>query len=86
MDPEELQGGDAIHNASIIRSIMENKATSAQLNIVLTNAAFGIHASGEVGQLNDAKELAVESIKSGKALKALNRFIEATNDVNTVTD
>lgn len=86
VDPEELQGGDAIHNASIIRSIMENKATSAQLNIVLTNAAFGIHASGEVGQLNDAKELAVESIKSGKALKALNRFIEATNDVNTVTD
>lgn len=77
----ELQGGDADHNAEIIRSILEGKATDAQMNVILLNAAFGIHASGKVDHLSEAKELAEESLKSGKAMKALDRFIEATNDV-----
>lgn len=78
---EDLQGGDAEHNAGIIRSIMQNKAAEPQKNITLLNAAFGIHASGEVDYLSEAKELAVESLESGAAEEALDRFIEATNDV-----
>lgn len=78
----ELQGGDAEHNAGIIRSIMEGKATDAQQDVILLNATFGIHASGKVNHLEEARELAEESLKSGKAMKALNRFVEATNDVS----
>ncbi len=77
----ELQGGDAEQNAGIIRSIMDDKATDAQRDIILLNATFGIHASGKVDRLEEAKGLAKESLKSGKAMKALNRFVEATNDV-----
>jgi anthranilate phosphoribosyltransferase len=78
---EELQGGDAEENATIIRTVLGGKSTPAQRDIILLNATFGIHASGKVERLSEAKELAVDSIGSGRALKALNDFIEATNDV-----
>lgn len=78
---EELQGGNADFNADIIRSILANKAKKPQQNITLLNAAFGIHASGKANQLTEAKELAEESLKSGEAQKALDRFVEATNEV-----
>ena len=81
VEMEALMGGDARHNADIIRSIMEGKAEPAQRDIVILNAAFGIHASGKVDHLNEAKERAVESLESGKAAEAMNLFIEATNDV-----
>jgi anthranilate phosphoribosyltransferase len=77
---QQLQGGDAFFNADIIRSIMENEAEEPQRNIVLLNAAFGIHVSGKAESLEEAKQMAVESIGSGAALKALNRMSEATND------
>lgn len=79
---EDLQGGDAEYNAGIIRSIMKNEAEAPQRDIVLLNAAFGIHASGKVKHLEEARDLAVDSLESGDALKALNRFVEATNDNN----
>ncbi|HET6528744.1 MAG TPA: anthranilate phosphoribosyltransferase [Balneolaceae bacterium] len=76
----ELQGGDAGHNAKIISTILSNEATPAQRDVILLNAIFGIHASGKVDTLAEAKELAEESLKSGQALKALERFMESTND------
>jgi len=82
VEMEELLGGDAEENAAIIRNIMENKAKPAQRDIVLLNATFGIHASGRVQHLDEAKELAAESLESGSAQEALERFIEATNDVS----
>lgn len=80
-DISELKGGDAEYNAGILRSIMDNKATEAQENVVLLNATFGIHASGKVDHLDEAKELAVDSLRSGKARKALNDFVEVTSQV-----
>lgn len=77
---EDLQGGDAQKNAEIMRSIMQDNAHPAQKNIVLLNAAFGIHASGKVKTLSEAKEFATESLKSGLAEKALDTFIEATKE------
>ncbi|MGD8428057.1 MAG: anthranilate phosphoribosyltransferase [Balneolaceae bacterium] len=78
---DELQGGDAKHNAGIIRSVMENTSKEAQQNVILLNATFGIQASGKTESLQEAKELAVESLRSGKAMQALDQFIEATNEV-----
>jgi anthranilate phosphoribosyltransferase len=81
-DLDELQGRDAEYNANILRSIMANKATDAQRDVVLLNATFGIHASGKVDHLAEAKALAEDSLRSGKAEKALNQFIEVTNEVS----
>ncbi|WP_441000546.1 anthranilate phosphoribosyltransferase [Fodinibius sp. SL11] len=76
-----LQGGDAEYNANIIRSILDNKATEAQRDVILLNATFGIHASGKVDHLTEARTLAQESLQSGKAKKALDSYVEASNDV-----
>lgn len=81
VEMDDLKGGDAEDNAEIIRAILNNKGDRPKRDIVLINAIFGIHASGKVEQLNEAKELAEESIRSGAAYKALQNFIEATNDV-----
>ncbi len=80
-DLSELQGKNADYNANIIRSIVENEATDPQRDVVLLNATFGIHASGKVDSLLEAKELAEESLKSGKAKRALEQFVEVTNEV-----
>jgi len=64
---------------------MEGNAEGQQRDIVLLNATFGIHVSGKADTLNEAKQMAVESIESGAALKALNRMSEATNDVMNVS-
>lgn len=80
-DLESLQGGDATYNANIIRSILDNKSTNPQRDVILLNATFGIHASGKVDHLIEARKLAEESLRSGKAKKALDRYIEASNDV-----
>lgn len=82
---QQLQGGDAFFNADIIRSVLKGEATEAQQNIVLLNATFGIHVSGKVDSLADAKAMAQQSIASGEALKALKRMSEATNDVMNIT-
>lgn len=80
-DLETLQGGDAEYNANIIQSILDNTSTDAQRDVILLNAAFGIHASGKVDHLTEARELAEESLRSGQAKKALDRYVEASNDI-----
>lgn len=78
--PEDLDGGNADENAKILTNIFANKATDAQKDIVIANATFAIHASGKVNHLSEAKEMAVESLKSGKARKLFNDFVDSTND------
>ncbi|MDZ7693257.1 MAG: anthranilate phosphoribosyltransferase [Balneolaceae bacterium] len=82
VDMEELMGGDAETNAAIITNILEDKAEPAQRDIILLNAAFGIHASGKAERLDEARDLARESLESGAAKKALRHYIEASNDVS----
>lgn len=77
----KLQGGDAETNACIIKSILNGTSTDAQRDIVLLNAVFGIKASGKADSLDEAKRMAIESVESGRALKALNSFVEVTNEV-----
>lgn len=83
---QQLQGGDAFFNADIIRSVMDGKAVEAHRNIVLLNATFGIHVSGKSDSLEEAKKMAIESIDSGAAYKALKYMSEATNDVMKVSN
>jgi anthranilate phosphoribosyltransferase len=57
---------------------MSGKSSHAQQKIVELNAAFGIYVSGKVGSLEDAAEMASESISSGRAKEKLNLFIETS--------
>src|SRR5690625_4160854 len=78
--PKELAGGDADDNAAIIRSIMENRATDAQRDIVLLNAAFGMNAGCRAGYLYEAVEIARESLVSGSTAGKLREFSEASRE------
>lgn len=77
---EELLGGGPEENAEILKNIVADKATEAQKNISILNATFAIQASGKVEKLEEAKELAVDALKSGKTKKLFRNFIDATND------
>lgn len=81
VDPVALKGGDAVYNAEIIRNILTNKATDAQLEIVLLNATFGLQASGMYEDIQDAHQMAIESLESGAALKKLEAFVSCTSDL-----
>lgn len=77
---DQIKGGNADDNAEIIRAIMGNHARTAQRDVVLLNATFGIHAAGKATSLAEAKSLAEESLQSGKARQALDHFVHATNE------
>lgn len=81
VDMEDLTGGDKTRNAEIIRDILGGKATGAQRDVVLINAAFAIHVAGVAESLEMAVKLAKDSISSGSAKKKLKQFTEATQDV-----
>lgn len=76
--PEELVGGaNEDEAAEIFDAVLENRALPAQKNVVLANAAFGIHVM-EKGQksIEECVEIARESIDSGKALATFRKFAE----------
>lgn len=73
---EELAGGDAAANATIIREILAG-TKSPRRDIVLLNAAAALVAAGKADHLADALPLAAQSIDSGAAgakLAALAHF------------
>jgi len=81
VDMNSLVGGSPDINAEIFNNILDNKATLPQKEIALLNATFAIQASGKVETLIEAKELAIDSLESGKARTMFNSFVEATNSV-----
>lgn len=74
---QELWGGETIAEASaIFDNVLADKATQAQKNCVLANAAFAIHTLDPEVSIADAIVEAKHSIESGAAQHAFNRFIE----------
>lgn len=71
----ELMGGDAKMNAQIVRSVLENRSSEAQRNIVIINSAFAIHATGSLDTIQESILAAERSIDTGEALKKLELFI-----------
>jgi anthranilate phosphoribosyltransferase len=82
VDADQLKGGDAAHNAEIVRNILKGTSTRAQRDIVELNATFAIHVSGVAKSLAEAQQMARESIDSGSALKSLESFASSTQDHN----
>jgi len=80
-DLRQLTGGDSQENARIIRAVFAGESTSAQRDVVLLNAAFGIYVSGRTDTLEGALELARESVRSGSAANALQRFAETSQRI-----
>ncbi len=73
-----LRGGDARENAALIREVLEGR-TGPRRDVVLLNAAYGLHASGRFDDLDACFEAARTSIDTGAAREKLEALIEASN-------
>ena len=73
---EDLHGGNNVEeSAKILVSILENKGTKAQTEVVLANAATALYCADENLSLPDAVLKAKESLESGKALTSFKKFV-----------
>ena len=74
---EDLHGGNNVEeSAKILISILENKGTKAQTEVVLANAAIALYCADDDLSLSDAILMAKESVNSGKALTSFKKFIK----------
>jgi anthranilate phosphoribosyltransferase len=71
---ETIAGGDAAHNATLIRAIVSGEA-GPRRDIVVANAAAAIVASGRAADFLEGAQLAAASIDSGAAGKKLDALI-----------
>jgi anthranilate phosphoribosyltransferase len=70
--PEKIFGGNTIEEAaSIFVSILEGNGSPEQNNVVIANAALGLHLINPDKDLKACVEMATESLKSGRALAKL---------------
>jgi anthranilate phosphoribosyltransferase len=74
---EDIAGGDAAHNATLIREVLAG-GKSARRDVVLLNAAATLVAAGQADHLRDAVPLAANAIDSGAALTKLEALIAFT--------
>ena len=79
MPLKSIMGGDAKHNASILRNIFDNNASDAQRDIVLINAAASLMVDGLARDMQDGFEMARESLANARAKKKLRQIIEISN-------
>jgi len=80
VSPEELHGGKTVEAAAkIFRSVLEGTGTESQQNVVIANAALGIHCIHPEKVLIDCVAEASEALKSRKALAAFEKLIELNN-------
>ena len=63
---EALRGGNATENAALLRAVLDGTPGPPR-DVVLLNAAFGLRASGKIGDLDACLEAARASIDSGAA-------------------
>jgi anthranilate phosphoribosyltransferase len=76
---DDISGGDATLNATLIREVLSGKK-SARRDVVVLNAAAALVAAGRADHLRDAVPVAAKAIDSGAAqakLKALIAFAKA---------
>ncbi|GHT61987.1 anthranilate phosphoribosyltransferase [Bacteroidia bacterium] len=75
--PEELFGGNTPAEASqIFDNVLNNQATETQKNAVIANAAIAIQTIEPQLELLESVEKAKESLESGKAKTALDKFLQ----------
>ncbi len=75
---EALKGGDADHNARILRGVLDGEK-GPQRDVVLLNSAAAMVVGGLAEDITAGLEVARESIDSGKARQALDRLVEVSN-------
>lgn len=74
---DELQGGDAMANAAIIRSVFGGES-SARAAIVAVNAGAALYVAEKADSIADGVRLAFDVLNSGAALNKLEQLVTTT--------
>ena len=78
-DFNDLAGGDAAMNATIIQDILAGAESGPRKDIVILNAAAAIIIAGLAKDFVEGIEKADQAIAGGNALKSLQTFIDISN-------
>ena len=74
---KELWGGETVAEAAkIFDNVLEGKGTQAQEDCVVANSAFALLTLEPELSIEEAKGLAMESLRSGAAKEKFNKFCE----------
>jgi anthranilate phosphoribosyltransferase len=74
-----LRGGDAAYNAAIVRDVVAGRATDAQMDIALLNAAAALYVGGMADSIAAGLTLARDAVASGAAAAKLEALVAFTN-------
>ncbi|MGD9762950.1 MAG: anthranilate phosphoribosyltransferase [Candidatus Binatia bacterium] len=77
--PAALAGGDAEHNAAILRAIFARRAPAAQRDVALFNAGAALYVGGSAETIAAGVGLARAALDTGAAARKLEALIEVTN-------
>ncbi len=69
----------AAQNAQILTDILNNRATEAQRDMVLINAAYALVAEGMARDAQEGLEIARDTLLSGKAAQKLDQIITVSS-------
>jgi len=77
--PADLVGGDAAHNAGIIRDVLAGRGTTAHMDIALLNAAAALYVGGLAVDVAAGLARARAAVTSGAAAAKLAALVECSN-------
>lgn len=75
--PEELRGGDAVANASMVREVLTGKPGAAR-DVVLLNAGAALFVAGRAASVREGIAAAASAIDAGKAGATLESMIRCS--------
>lgn len=76
---DDIKGGKPEENATIVKSILTGEGTDAHNSAVVINAAALLYLHGRADSLEQAADIAMETLKSGQAINTLNKLVEVSN-------
>lgn len=79
---DNLRGGDAKANASIILSVLSGERRDEARSLVVINAAAALHVGGLAGDLRAGARLADQSIDSGEARRKLEQLMRTVSEAS----
>jgi anthranilate phosphoribosyltransferase len=74
---DSIQGGDKEVNAEIALSVLRGEGSPAR-DVVVANSAMGLYVAGKAATLPEGKDMAIDSIDSGRAMEKLQHLIALT--------
>ena len=80
-DIDDIKGGDTEFNARVIKDILGDQGSPAQMAAVVLNAAAGLTVYGNVKTYAEGIERAQEVLKNGSAQATLSKLISISNEV-----